>query len=49
VVFSLIVNGYRCNDERAMDAVDGFVSAMTAASLPPQPEPAPAAAGDRLP
>jgi D-alanyl-D-alanine carboxypeptidase len=49
VVFSLIVNGYRSSDERAMDAVDGFVSALTAASLPAQPEPVPAAANDRVP
>jgi D-alanyl-D-alanine carboxypeptidase/D-alanyl-D-alanine-endopeptidase (penicillin-binding protein 4) len=38
VVFSVIVNGFRSNAERAMDAVDGFGSALTAASLSPEPE-----------
>jgi D-alanyl-D-alanine carboxypeptidase len=34
VVFSLIANGFRGDAERAMDAVDGFVSALTADSSP---------------
>jgi PBP4 family serine-type D-alanyl-D-alanine carboxypeptidase len=38
VVFSVIVNGFRSNAERAMDAIDGFVSALTAASRSPEPE-----------
>jgi D-alanyl-D-alanine carboxypeptidase/D-alanyl-D-alanine-endopeptidase (penicillin-binding protein 4) len=40
VVFSLIVNGFRSSAERAMDSVDAFASALTAASMP---------AGDRVP
>ena len=34
VVFSVIVNGFRSSAERAMDAVDDFVSALTTASPP---------------
>jgi len=38
VAFSLIINGFRSSAERAMDAADGFVAALTAGSA--------AAAGD---
>jgi D-alanyl-D-alanine carboxypeptidase/D-alanyl-D-alanine-endopeptidase (penicillin-binding protein 4) len=44
VVFSVIANGFRSSAERAMDAVDGFVNALTTASI--SAEPAPAEAGD---
>jgi len=38
VVFSVIVNGFRSSAERAVDAVDGFVSALTAASISEEQE-----------
>jgi hypothetical protein len=28
VVFSIMLNGFRSSDERAMEAVDGFVTAL---------------------
>lgn len=36
VVFSLIANGFRGSAERAMDAVDSFVNALTTSSMPPE-------------
>ena len=48
VAFSVIANGFRSSAERAMDAVDGFVSALTTASI--SAEQGAANAGDgRLP
>jgi D-alanyl-D-alanine carboxypeptidase/D-alanyl-D-alanine-endopeptidase (penicillin-binding protein 4) len=38
VAFSVIANGFRSSAERAMDAVDGFVSALTKASISAEPE-----------
>jgi len=38
VVFSLIVNGFRSSAERAMDAADAFVAALTAGSAVEPPE-----------
>jgi len=40
VVFSLIANGFGSSAEGAMDAVDGFVNALTTASIPADPQPA---------
>jgi hypothetical protein len=36
----VIANGFRSSAERAMDAVDGFVSALTTASISADPRPA---------
>jgi D-alanyl-D-alanine carboxypeptidase/D-alanyl-D-alanine-endopeptidase (penicillin-binding protein 4) len=45
VVFSLIANGFRGSAEGAMDAVDGFVNALTTASIPAEQTPAEASDG----